>query len=210
MPSFELLLAFAAATLVFTLTPGPAMLYAAARTVAGGRKAGWMAALGIHMGGYVHVVTAAAGLSIVFHAVPTLYAAVKLVGACYLVWLGVAMFRGKGGTADSPAGVPVKSARRAFVESIAVEVLNPKAAMFYLAFLPQFVDASASYPVWLQLLLLGVVVNVTFSLADLAAVALAGSLTSFLRRSNRARRVTEWIGGSVLVGLGIHLAFRKS
>ena len=210
MPSSELLLAFAAATLVFTLTPGPAMIYAAARTVAGGRKAGLMAALGIHAGGYVHVVTAAAGLSVVFHAVPTLYAAVKLAGACYLVWLGVAMFRGKGRTADSVVGLPTKSVRRAFAESVAVEVLNPKAAMFYLAFLPQFVDPFASYPIWLQLLLLGIVVNVMFSLADLAAVTLAGSLTSFLRRSSRARRVTEWIGGSVLVGLGVHLAFRKS
>ena len=186
------------------------MLYAAARTMAGGRRAGLMAALGIHMGGYVHVFTAAAGLSIVFHAVPILYTAVKLAGAGYLVWLGIAMFRGKTEAAEGTSGVPPKSARRAFVQSIAVEVLNPKAAMFYLAFLPQFVDASAAYPVWLQLLLLGIVVNMTFSLADLAAVTLAGTLTSWVRRSSRARRMTERVGGSVLIGLGAHLAFRKS
>lgn len=210
MPSSELLLAFAAATAIFTLMPGPAMLYAAARTVAGGRRAGLMASLGIHMGGYLHVFAAAAGLSIVFHAVPILYMAVKLAGAGYLVWLGIAMFRGKteagGGTAD----VPPKSARRAFVESVAVEVLNPKAAMFYLAFLPQFVDASAAYPIWLQLLLLGIVVNMAFSLADLGAVVLAGTLTSWLRRSSRARRISQGVGGSVLIGLGVHLALRKS
>lgn len=209
MPSFELLLAFAAATAIFTLTPGPAMLYAAARTMADGRRAGLMASLGIHMGGYVHVFTAAAGLSVVFHAVPILYMAVKLVGAGYLVWLGIAMFRGKVETAGGAADAPPKSARRAFVQSVAVEVLNPKAAMFYLAFLPQFVDASAAYSVWIQLLLLGIVVNMAFSLADLVAVALAGTLTSWLRRSSRARRMTERVGGSVLIGLGAHLAFRK-
>jgi threonine/homoserine/homoserine lactone efflux protein len=210
MPPFELLLAFAAATAVFTLTPGPAMLYAAARTMADGRRAGLMASLGIHMGGYLHVFAAAAGLSIVFHAVPVLYMAVKLGGAGYLVWLGIAMFRGKPEVAGGAVDVLPKSARRAFVESVAVEVLNPKAAMFYLAFLPQFVDVSAAYPVWLQLLLLGIVVNMAFSLADLAAVALAGTLTSRLRRSSRARRITQRIGGSVLIGLGAHLALRKS
>lgn len=210
MPSFELLLAFAAATAVFTLTPGPAMLYAAARTVAGGRRAGLMASLGIHIGGYLHVFTAAAGLSIVFHAVPVLYTAVKLAGAVYLVWLGLAMFRGNADTADDAADAPPKSAWRAFAQSVAVEVLNPKAAMFYLAFLPQFVDDAAAYPIWLQLLLLGVVVNISFSLADLAAVALAGTLTSWLQRSSRARRIAQRIGGSALVGLGAHLALRKS
>lgn len=203
-----MLLAFAAATAVFTLTPGPAMLYAAARTMAGGRRAGLMAALGIHTGGYFHVFTAAAGLSIIFHAVPILYAALKLAGAGYLIWLGIVMIRRKTELAVGAADAPPKSAGRAFGESVVVEVLNPKAAMFYLAFLPQFVDASASFPVWLQLLLLGITVNIAFSLADLAAVALAGTLTSSLRRSSRARRIVQRIGGSVLIVLGAQLALR--
>lgn len=203
-----MLLAFAAATAVFTLTPGPAMLYAAARTMTGGRRAGLMAALGIHTGGYFHVFTAAAGLSIIFHAVPILYAALKLAGAGYLIWLGIVMIRRKTEPAVGAADAPPKSTGRAFGESIAVEVLNPKAAMFYLAFLPQFVDASASFPVWLQLLLLGITVNIAFSLADLAAVALAGTLTSSLRRSSRARRIVQRIGGSVLIVLGAQLALR--
>lgn len=210
MPSFELLLAFAAATAIFAFMPGPALLYVAARTMADGRRAGLMASLGLHLGGYLHVFAAAAGLSIVFHAVPILYMAVKLGGAGYLVWLGIAMVRGKPEAAGGAADVPPKSARRAFLQSATVEMLNPKAALFYLAFLPQFVDPSAGFPVWVQFALLGTAVNMTFSFADLVAVMLAGTLMSRLRRSDRAQRVARRIGGSILVALGVHLAVQKS
>lgn len=210
MPSLELLLAFWATTAIFAFMPGPALLYVAARTVAGGRYAGLMAALGLHLGGYLHVFAAAAGLSVVFHAVPTLYMAVKLFGAAYLVWLGIAMFRARTEGVVVPAGVQPRSGRRAFAESATVEMLNPKAALFYLAFLPQFVDPSAGFPVWVQFALLGTAVNLTFSFADLVAVMLAGTLTSRLRRSDRARRIAQRIGGSILVALGIHLAVQRS
>ena len=137
MPSIEILIAFLATAAIFAFIPGPAMLYAAARTLAGGRTAGFMASLGIHLGCYVHVIAAAAGLSMLFHAVPTLYLAVKLVGAIYLIWLGIAAFRAsRTAESDLPRDVPRKSGRRAFAESIAVEVLNPKTAIFFLAFLP--------------------------------------------------------------------------
>ena len=91
MPPIELLIAFIATTAVFACIPGPAMLYAAAQTIARGRWSGLMAALGIHIGGYAHVLAAAAGLSILFHAVPALYLIVKLAGAAYLVWLGISL-----------------------------------------------------------------------------------------------------------------------
>jgi threonine/homoserine/homoserine lactone efflux protein len=210
MPSTELLIAFFATTAIFAYIPGPAMLYTAAQTMARGRWSGLTAALGIHLGGYVHVIAAAAGLSVLFHAVPTLYVAVKLAGALYLIWLGVSLFRAKAqGDAIMP-GIEPKSARRAFFESITVEVLNPKTAIFFMAFLPQFIDASATFPVWLQFVVLGTVVNLMFSSADVMCVVLAGALITRLRRSSHAQRLMRRAGGAVLVGLGVHVALQKS
>jgi threonine/homoserine/homoserine lactone efflux protein len=208
MPSTEILITFAVTTLLFAYIPGPAMIYATAQTLARGRTAGLMASLGIHLGCYVHVIAAAAGLSIIFHAVPALYMAVKLAGAAYLVWLGICLFR----TTPNEAvvrGIEPKSGRRAFVESITVEVLNPKTALFFLAFLPQFIDASASFPVWLQFLILGTIVNLAFSSADLVCVLLAGAMMSRLRQSRAAQRLVRRAGGAMLVGLGTHLALQK-
>ncbi len=210
MPSIELLIAFIATTAVFAYIPGPAMLYAAAQTIARGRWSGLMAALGIHLGGYAHVIAAAAGLSILFHAVPTLYLIVKFAGAAYLVWLGISLFRAKiEGDAALP-GIEPKSGRRAFLESVTVEVLNPKTAIFFVAFLPQFVDASAAFPVWMQLAILGTIVNLMFSSADIVCVFLAGVVMTKLRRSAQAQRWMQRAGGTMLVGLGAHLAFQKS
>ena len=210
MPSFALLLAFLGTTALFAFIPGPSMLYAAAQTLARGRRSGLMAALGIHLGCYVHVVTAAAGLSVLFHAVPVLYLAIKLAGAAYLVWLGIAMFRDRGEGAPSVSGIAPKSPRRAFLESITVEVLNPKTAIFFLAFLPQFIDAAAGAPVWLQFLVLGTIVNLMFSAADLIGVMLAGSLMARLRRSTGAQKLLRRAGGALLVGLGMRLALQES
>lgn len=210
MPPLDVLLAFMATTAIFAFIPGPAMFYAAARTLAGGKRAGLMASLGIHLGCYVHVVAAAAGLSVLFHAVPTLYLVVKLVGAAYLIWLGVVMFRQiPTGQVDLPV-LARKSAHRAFVESVTVEVLNPKTALFFMAFLPQFVDSSASLPVWAQLLVLGTIVNLAFSSADLVVVFLAGTLSARLNRSTRTRRWLQRAGGTVLVGLGINVALQRT
>ena len=209
MPSTELLLAFLAATAVFAYMPGPAMLYAAAQTVSRGRWAGVTASIGIHLGGYVHVVAAAAGLSVLFHAVPVLYTVVKLVGAAYLVWLGIGLIRQAGGPAEALPRVDAGSGRRAFLQSVAVEVLNPKTALFFLAFLPQFTDPSAALPIWAQLLVLGTIVNVMFSSADLICVALAGAVVERLRRSSRMQRAVRCAGGAVLIGLGANLALQR-
>ncbi len=158
MPSFELMLSFAVATVLFAYFPGPALLYTAAQTLARGRRAGYMAALGIHVGGYVHVGAATLGLSAVFRHVPEAYLAVKLAGAAYLVYLGLVMLLRKPDERTLPR-FAAKSGRRAFAESIAVEILNPKVALFFLAFLPQFVDPAAALPVWAQFLILGMIVN---------------------------------------------------
>jgi len=210
MPSTELLVAFFATTAIFAYIPGPAMLYAAAQTIARGRWSGLMAALGIHLGGYVHVLAAAAGLSVLFHAVPPLYLAVKIVGALYLVWLGVSLLRNKGEGEAALPEIERKSARLAFFESITVEVLNPKTAIFFMAFLPQFIDVSAAWPVWLQFVILGTIVNLMFSSADIVCVLLAGLVIGRLKRSSRAQRLMRRAGGTLLVGLGVHVALQRN
>lgn len=207
MASTEVLIAFAVATALFAYFPGPALLYTAAQTLARGRRAGLMAALGIHVGCYAHVIAATLGLSAVFRYVPEAYMALKIAGALYLVWLGVQMLRG--GSDEAPKMVP-KSERRAFAESIVVELLNPKVAIFFIAFLPQFVDPAGSLPVWLQSLILGVIVNVAFSSADVVTAFTASAVMRRLKKSNTMSRAARWIGGGLLIGLGVKLGFDKA
>ena len=194
MPSIDLLIPFFLATLVFAVIPGPAITYTAAQTMAHGRAGGLMAALGLHVGGYVHVIAAALGLSAVFVHVPALYLAVKIVGAVYLVWLGISIIRTRMSVGVLP-DVPRKSQRHAFLESIVVEVLNPKAAMFFIAFLPQFVDPAAALPVWGQFLALGAIVLLAFSSMDLITVCLTTAVLTGLKRTELAQRIARWIGG---------------
>ncbi|WID97474.1 LysE family translocator [Bosea vestrisii] len=209
MASWETLLAFATVTLLIAYFPGPALLYTAAQTIAHGRKAGLMAMLGIHLGCYVHVIAAAFGLSAVFKHVPELYVAVKIVGALYLVWLGIGMIRSKLGGPEPQAVAPAKTVRRALVDSFIVEVLNPKVALFFIALLPQFVDPAAALPVWAQFLILGTIVNFAFSSADLIT-ALAASLVMKTMKASRAGfAFGRWLGGSLMIGLGLKLATDK-
>lgn len=209
MPSTHIALAFLAATAVFAYVPGPALLYVASRTLAHGRGPGLRAAFGVHVGCYVHVVAAAAGLSVLFHLVPVLYMVVKLAGAAYVIWLGIRLILNKAERETAAPAIADKSGRHAFLESAMVEVLNPKTALFFVAFLPQFVDASWAMPVWAQFAVLGTVVNLMFSSADLICVLLAGVLVARLRRSGAAQRWLRRLGGGLLVGLGVHLALQR-
>ena len=208
MPSLDYLLPFIAATAVFAYMPGPAMLYTAAQTLARGRAAGFMAALGIHVGGYGHVLAATLGLSAALRYVPELYMAVKLVGAAYLMWLGLRMLR-QGRESAAVPRVAAKRARRTFGESVAVEVLNPKVALFFIAFLPQFVDPAAALPVWAQFLILGTIVNLAFSSADIVVVVLASQIVQRAKRSGLGERIARLVGGSVLIGLGARMALAR-
>lgn len=210
MPPLEVLLAFAVTTAVFAFIPGPAMLYAAARTMAGGRHAGLMAVLGIHLGAYVHIIAAAAGLSALFHAVPVAYTLIKLAGALYLIWLGISMFRRRDSRSDGVSPASPKSARKAFGESVTVEVLNPKTAIFFMAFLPQFVDGNASLPLWAQVAVLGAIVNAIFTFADIVCVLLAGFIMKKLKGSSAAQKLVQRTGGTILVGLGLHVALQRT
>lgn len=205
MASWDTLLAFATLTLLVAYFPGPALLYTAAQTVAHGRKAGLMAMLGIHLGCYVHVVAAAFGLSAVFKHVPELFMAVKLAGAAYLVWLGIGMIRARLKDAE-PVIRQAKTVKRALLDSFVVEILNPKVALFFIALLPQFVDPAAALPVWAQFLILGTIVNFAFSSADLVTVFGASMVMRLMRASKASFGFGRWIGGSLMIGLGVKLA----
>jgi threonine/homoserine/homoserine lactone efflux protein len=205
MPPIETILAFAAATALFAYMPGPALLYTAAQTIARGRRAGFLAALGIHMGCYVHVFAAALGLSAILSIVPGLYFALKLIGGAYLIFLGVQMIRTRVTGGPTPA-LPQKTGRRAMVDSFMVEVLNPKVAIFFIAFLPQFVSPDTALPVWAQFFILGTIVNCTFTSADIVTVLFASEVKKRFARHSRMQDLTRWAGGSILVGLGLKLA----
>ncbi|MEO1112405.1 MAG: LysE family translocator [Pseudomonadota bacterium] len=205
MPTTETFLAFLAATALFAYMPGPAVLYTAAQTLSRGRRAGFMAAAGIHVGCYAHVFAAAFGLSAIFTVVPTLYFALKVAGGVYLIFLGIQMIRTRMNSGPVPE-LPQKSVRRAFLDSILVEVLNPKAAIFFIAFLPQFVSPEASLPIWVQFLVLGTIVNFAFASADVMTVLFASEVKKRLGRTSRFQDLTRWVGGTLLVGLGVRLA----
>jgi len=205
----ETLLAFIAATALFAYMPGPALLYTAAQTIARGRRAGFMAAAGIHLGCYAHVLAAAFGLSAIFTVVPTLYVALKLIGGLYLIYLGIQMVITRIAAGPTPH-LPHKTPRRAFADSILVEVLNPKVAIFFIAFLPQFVSPEAGPPVWVQFLILGAIVNCAFTSADIVTVLFASEVKRRLTRTSRFQDLTRWLGGSLLVGLGLKLATDRS
>jgi threonine/homoserine/homoserine lactone efflux protein len=205
MASWETLAAFAVLTLAVAYFPGPALLYTAAQTIAHGRRAGFMAMLGIHLGCYVHVAAAAFGLSAVFKHVPELYVAVKLAGALYLVWLGIGMIRSKLGGEEVVVSRP-KTVKRALRDSFIVEILNPKVALFFIALLPQFVDPAASLPVWAQFLILGTIVNFAFSSADFVTVLGASAVIQTMKKTKAGFAFGRWLGGSLMIGLGVKLA----
>jgi threonine/homoserine/homoserine lactone efflux protein len=209
MAPYETLLAFAVASGLFAFIPGPAMLYSAAQTLARGRRAGFMAVAGLHVGCYAHVVAAALGLSFLFAHVPEAFLAVKIVGALYLVWLGVGMIRGGGAAASATPAAERRSTSRAFAQSVAVEVLNPKTALFFIAFLPQFVDPAGALPVGVQFIILGTIVNLMFTATDVIAVMFASVFVARLKASARAQRIARWLGGSVMIGLGVKLATER-
>ena len=200
------LLAFAIAAVLLAITPGPGMAYVVARTVAGGRSEGLASCLGTGLGGMLHVLAAALGLSLLVAQSAFAFNLVKYVGAAYLVYLGIRMLRSRD---QALRADPVASQGdgRAFREGIAVELLNVKTALFFLAFLPQFV--SAAQPLVPQLVLLGTICVVLNTLVDVVAVFAADRLLrSSAVRTGRARWMTR-ICGMTLLGLGAYLALAR-
>jgi len=194
------------AAAVLALTPGPGMAYVVARTVAGGRQEGLASCLGTGLGGMLHVLAAALGLSVLLAQSALAFSLIKYVGAAYLVYLGVRMLMQKTPEGDSTP-VSAQGARRAFAEGILVEALNVKTALFFLAFLPQF--TTPAEPLLVQLVLLGSICVALNTLVDVMAVLGAQRLLkSGLGRTARARLMTRASGLTMIV-LGAWLALSK-
>jgi threonine/homoserine/homoserine lactone efflux protein len=210
MPSADFLIPFFLTSAAFACLPGSSMLYAAARTLASGRKVGWGSALGFHIAGLGHVAAAAFGVSAILVVLPALFTALKLAGAAYLVWLGLKYLRGAPAASSATRKPPALTAQRALRDSVVVEILNPKSALFFFAFLPQFTDPAAAFPVWLQIVILGVIVNGMFSLTDAILIETSHALASRLRASAGFFRLLQRLGGGLLVALGINLALARS
>ena len=197
---------FFAAALVIALTPGPGIFYVAARTLAGGRREGLASSVGLGLGGLVHVVAGAAGLSVFLMTSAEAFTALKLAGAAYLIWLGIKTVR------EAPIALPqavvVTGATRAFREGVIVESLNPKTAAFFLAFIPHFVDPEQGH-VALQFVILGLISVLLNTLADVAVVLMAArARDSLSQRPTVIRRLRE-ASGVVLCGLGASLALAR-
>jgi threonine/homoserine/homoserine lactone efflux protein len=204
---------FFAAALVLAVTPGPGIFYVAARTLSGGRSEGVASSLGTGLGGMVHVLAGSLGVSAVVLASAELFAALKLLGAAYLVWLGLRTIRAAHAGASAAlvgvAGVPPLGSRRAFREGVLVEALNPKTAAFFLAFVPQFLDPAAG-DVALQFVLLGLVSVALNTLADVGVAFAAGGVRAgAAARPGLIRRLREASGAAMIaLGLGLALARR--
>ena len=224
MPDSQLLIAFFASAAVFAYAPGPSTMYAAAQTIAGGRKQGLQAAYGIHLGGYFHVAIVAMGLASLFTAVPIAYTVMKIVGSVYLCVLGINMWRSAAtsqmdqradtNTTDSLErhvdGPTVTSSAhtaddKTLFQSALVEILNPKTAIFYLAFLPQFTDPAGAWPVAIPLLILGTIVNFLFSSADFVCVFFAERIVSLMKNGETSTGMASRIAGVLLIVLGVNL-----
>ena len=197
---------FIFAALVLAVTPGPSITYVVARTVAGGRSEGLASCIGTGIGGLLHVLAAALGLSLLVAESALAFGLLKYLGAAYLVYLGVRLLLRRDAALVLP-GVTVQGAARALREGILVEALNVKTALFFLAFLPQFV--TPAMPLAPQLVLLGSVCVVLNTLADVAAVFAAQKLlSSGPARAARARLLTR-ASGVTMMGLGAFLALAQ-
>ncbi|AOO82878.1 LysE family translocator [Bosea vaviloviae] len=211
MPDVSQLALYLAAAFLLAITPGPGIFYVAARTLAGGRAEGVASSLGTGLGGMVHVLAGSLGVSALVLASAELFTVLKLVGAAYLVWLGVRTVQAArrdaanvlaGGAVEPPIGP-----RRAFREGVIVEALNPKTAAFFLAFIPQFVDMAGS--VALQFMVLGFISVLLNTLADVVvAFAASGIRDGAAARPALIKRLREASGGA-MIALGIGLALAK-
>jgi threonine/homoserine/homoserine lactone efflux protein len=205
MPDATTFALFAAACVAFLVIPGPSVFYIVTRSLVQGRRAGLTSMLGVQAGGFVHVVAAAFGVSALIASSAAAFTVVKYAGAAYLVFLGVRKLLAR--EEDEPDEVPRGSVspRHLFAHGVIVNVLNPKTALFFLAFLPQFVDPSAG-PVAPQMLVLGTMLVCIGTVSDGTYALLAAGAGNKLRSARAARRRLDRISGGVFVGLGVFAA----
>jgi threonine/homoserine/homoserine lactone efflux protein len=196
-------LLFLGASLALLLTPGPAVLYIVARSVEQGRLGGIVSVLGVALGNLAHVVAAAVGISALIAASALAFSVLKYLGAAYLIWLGIRTLR----TRAAPMAVEIenKPLGRLFTQGAVVAALNPKTALFFLAFLPQFVSPSHG-AVWMQILLLGTSFAALGVLTDGLFALGAGSLRGLFRNSLAVMRAQKLVSGTIYIGLGVMTA----
>jgi len=201
---------FLGAATLLAIAPGPGMLYVLARTLAGGRREGVLSCFGTFVGGLVHVLAAATGLSIVLATSATAFALVKYAGAAYLIYLGVRMIISARKDHDVEFQVPAGQVpRNPFWQGVATEVLNPKTAIFFLAFIPQFVSRVSGGVFW-QFLLLGTISVALNTSCDLIVTFAAAPIGARLRSSAVLRRRQRTVTGLTLIGLGAFVAVSDS
>jgi threonine/homoserine/homoserine lactone efflux protein len=203
---------FLGAALLLAIAPGPGMLYVLARTLAGGRREGLLSALGTFCGGMVHVFAAAAGISIILAKSVAAFATVKYAGAAYLCFLGIRMIleaRKEVGKDEAPAPATLPHGRNPFWQGVMTEVLNPKTALFFLSFIPQFVNRAHGH-VFAQFILLGAISVTLNTTADIVVTLLAGPLGQRIRESARFRRRQRTLTGAVMIGLGTYVALGET
>ncbi len=207
MPDASNLAAFIAASTLLGITPGPDIIYVVMRGATQGPRAGLAAAAGLCTGIVGHIALCAAGLSAIIAGSPIAFTVIKIAGAAYLIWLGITMWRARDGF-ELGTDAPAQSVARIYRQSILMNLLNPKVALFFLAFLPQFVTPGET-PVALQLTALGLIfMAVSFIVMGAAGLA-GGQVRRLLVRNGRAGRWLEISAGSVLIALGIRLAFES-
>jgi threonine/homoserine/homoserine lactone efflux protein len=201
-------LIFLSAAILLAIAPGPGMLYVLARALGGGRREGLLSALGTFFGGMVHVLAAAAGISVVLAKSAMAFSMVKYLGAGYLCFLGIRMIL----DAKKDAGISFADrprGRNPFWQGVTTEVLNPKTALFFLSFIPQFVNRGHGH-VFLQFVLLGTLSVTLNTSADIVVTLLAGPVGQRIRGSARFRRRQRALTGAVMIGLGSYLVFGES
>jgi threonine/homoserine/homoserine lactone efflux protein len=200
---------FSLAALAILVVPGPAVIYIVTRSIHQGRRAGLASVLGIHVGTLVHLTAATVGLSAILVSSATAFTLVKAFGALYLIVIGIRTLLGRADEADTDPQRPPRRRRRDFAEGVVVNVLNPKTALFFLAFLPQFVDPARGQA-WQQILVLGLTFMLLGLVTDSMWALAAGSAGETLRRSLRWARAQRYVSGSVFVGLGVVTALTGS
>lgn len=196
---------FFTAAVLLNLSPGPDMAFILGQTAKRGVKSGFAAMFGIWTGAFVHVIFAALGLSAILATSAVAFSAVKWIGAAYLIWLGIQALRSKGIKMSDSSQVASKASMKIFKQGVLVAVLNPKVAIFFLAFLPQFVEAGAG-PVGGQLFLHGTLIIVVAAFIEPPLILIGGKLTGYLSNN---RQVSRWMDrglGALFVWLGIKLA----
>lgn len=206
MPEKAAFLAFLIAALALNLAPGPDMLYVIGRSVGQGRKAGIVSSLGVFVGCWVHILAAAFGIAALLRSSPVAFNVVRYAGAAYLIYLGIKMLAQK--TDLSSQQLKAERLGVIFRQGAITNMLNPKVAIFFLAFLPQFVDARRGSVV-LQILLLGLIFNVGGTLVNLAVAYAGGTLGELLRRNQSIARLQRRFTGLIFVGLGLRLAWQR-